>query len=136
MDGEHYLTVPPEALPVGGDWVFDHPFFLILNVAVGGYWPGYPDETTEFPQTMHVDYVRVYQAAISPIGTERFEYTFVDDFARWGEITIPFTDFVRSADQPEGAPDDGLTLGEVWGTRFVIRADADGEFYLDEVQLR
>jgi len=36
-------------------------FYLILNVAVGGYWPGYPDETTTFPQSMHVDYVRVFE---------------------------------------------------------------------------
>jgi beta-glucanase (GH16 family) len=43
-----------------GSWVFDHPFFLILNVAVGGSWPGQPDATTTFPQTMLVDYVRVY----------------------------------------------------------------------------
>jgi beta-glucanase (GH16 family) len=43
-----------------GSWVFDHPFFVILNVAVGGSWPGPPDATTSFPQTMLVDYVRVY----------------------------------------------------------------------------
>ncbi|MBW6480457.1 MAG: glycoside hydrolase family 16 protein [Bacteroidales bacterium] len=35
--------------------------YLILNVAVGGYWPGYPDESTTFPQSMHVDYVRVFE---------------------------------------------------------------------------
>ena len=35
--------------------------YLILNMAVGGYWPGYPDETSVFPQKMLVDYVRVYQ---------------------------------------------------------------------------
>jgi beta-glucanase (GH16 family) len=40
---------------------FDRRFHLIINVAVGGGWPGYPDETTVFPQTMRVDYVRVYQ---------------------------------------------------------------------------
>ncbi len=40
---------------------FDHDFFLLLNVAVGGNLPGPPDETTVFPQTMQVDYVRVYQ---------------------------------------------------------------------------
>lgn len=39
---------------------FDKPFHLLLNVAVGGYWPGNPDSTTVFPQTMEVDYVRVY----------------------------------------------------------------------------
>ncbi|GAB5536637.1 MAG: hypothetical protein Rubg2KO_28860 [Rubricoccaceae bacterium] len=42
---------------------FDQPFFLILNVAVGGEWPGYPDATTTFPQQMQVDYVRVYEDA-------------------------------------------------------------------------
>ena len=35
-------------------------FYLVLNVAVGGYWPGYPDATTAFPQSMYVDYVRVF----------------------------------------------------------------------------
>ena len=48
--------------PRGTDWVFDHPFFIILNVAVGGNYVGSPDETTVFPQTMLVDYVRVYAA--------------------------------------------------------------------------
>ena len=40
---------------------FDQEFYLIMNVAVGGSWPGSPDETTVFPQRMEVDYVRVYQ---------------------------------------------------------------------------
>jgi len=43
-----------------GPWVFDHPFYIVLNVAVGGDWPGPPDKTTVFPQQMLVDYVRVY----------------------------------------------------------------------------
>ena len=43
------------------NYPFDNPFFFILNIAVGGQWPGYPDETTEFPQFMAVDYVRVFQ---------------------------------------------------------------------------
>jgi beta-glucanase (GH16 family) len=42
---------------------FDRPFFMQLNLAVGGNWPGYPDETTVFPQTFEIDYVRVYQPA-------------------------------------------------------------------------
>lgn len=50
----------PANLPPGATWVYDHPFFIILNVAVGGYWPGPPDDTTKFPQRMLVDYVRVY----------------------------------------------------------------------------
>jgi beta-glucanase (GH16 family) len=60
-DGILYKTRTPADLPSGKTWVYDHPFFIILNVAVGGYWPGNPDGTTVFPQTMLVDYVRVYQ---------------------------------------------------------------------------
>ncbi|GJQ63158.1 MAG: hypothetical protein SCALA702_22110 [Melioribacteraceae bacterium] len=40
---------------------FNRRFHLILNIAVGGNWPGYPDENTTFPQRMEVDYIRVYQ---------------------------------------------------------------------------
>jgi beta-glucanase (GH16 family) len=61
VDGTLYQTRTPSDLPAGSPWVFDHPFFIILNVAVGGYWPGNPDATTVFPQKMYVDYVRVYQ---------------------------------------------------------------------------
>jgi len=62
VDGELFNMITPEDL--GGDrWVFDHDFFLLLNLAVGGNWPGFPDETTTFPQTLLVDYVRVYQLA-------------------------------------------------------------------------
>jgi beta-glucanase (GH16 family) len=63
VDGHHFNTVASGDLRPGANWVFDHPFFIILNVAVGGYWPGNPDESTIFPQSMYVDYVRVYQAA-------------------------------------------------------------------------
>ena len=61
VDQHLYATRRPEDLPPGTKWVYDHPFFMILNLAVGGYWPGNPDETTEFPQKMLVDYVRVYR---------------------------------------------------------------------------
>jgi len=61
VDGLLYKTRTPADLPAGTLWVFDHPFFIILNVAVGGGWPGNPDATTAFPQQMLVDYVRVYQ---------------------------------------------------------------------------
>jgi len=46
---------------VTGRWVFDQPFYIILNVAVGGKFVGPPNSTTEFPQTMLVDYVRIYE---------------------------------------------------------------------------
>lgn len=60
-DGIHYHTARPDM--VKGEWVFDHPFFVLLNLAVGGEWPGYPDSTTVLPQQMLVDYVRVYRKA-------------------------------------------------------------------------
>lgn len=60
VDTNLYATFTQSQWPTGGTWVFDHPFFIILNVAVGGTWPGSPDSTTQFPQQMLVDYVRVY----------------------------------------------------------------------------
>ena len=62
VDRELYATFTPSRLPAGMKWVFDHPFYIILNVAVGGDWPGPPDSTTVFPEAMLVDYVRVYKA--------------------------------------------------------------------------
>lgn len=61
LDTNLFFTATPASLPSGGTWVFSQPQFLILNVAVGGNWPGNPDGTTVFPQQMLVDYVRVYQ---------------------------------------------------------------------------
>lgn len=60
VDGRLYQTRTPADLPAGARWAFDHPFFLLLNVAVGGRWPGAPDASTELPQAMKVDYVRVF----------------------------------------------------------------------------
>lgn len=60
LDTNLYATFTQSQWPSGGTWVFDHPFFLLLNVAVGGTWPGSPDDSTQFPQQMLVDYVRVY----------------------------------------------------------------------------
>ena len=61
LDDKLIVERTPKDLPQGIKWIFDHPFFMILNVAVGGQWPGYPDDTTMFPQSMLVDYVRVYK---------------------------------------------------------------------------
>jgi beta-glucanase (GH16 family) len=59
FDDQQFFRLTPEDVP--GEWIFDHPFFVILNVAVGGGWPGYPNTTTVFPQFLYVDYIRVYQ---------------------------------------------------------------------------
>ena len=61
VDDQLYAARKPGDLPPGTKWVYDHPFFLIFNVAVGGFWPGNPDASSTFPQTMLVDYVRVYR---------------------------------------------------------------------------
>lgn len=67
LDEKPYFTVTPADLPAGARWVFDKPHYLLLNLAVGGNWPGGPDATTTFPQRLYVDYVRVYAA--NPAGT-------------------------------------------------------------------
>lgn len=63
VDGDLFNQITPDDVP--GEWVFDHPFYIILNVAVGGSFPGSPNEDTTFPQTMLVDYVRVYENNIT-----------------------------------------------------------------------
>jgi beta-glucanase (GH16 family) len=59
VDGVVYST--EYRVQAGNGWVFDHPFFLLLNLAVGGNQPGDPNSSTTFPQRMLVDWVRVYQ---------------------------------------------------------------------------
>jgi beta-glucanase (GH16 family) len=60
VDDTPYVKASRQDLSDGA-YPFDKPFFLIFNVAVGGDWPGPPDQTTHFPQHMFVDYVRVFQ---------------------------------------------------------------------------
>ena len=60
VDGEIYGVATPGSLPNGAEWVFNHPFFIIMNVAVGGNFVGDVGPNTEFPQAMLVDWVRVY----------------------------------------------------------------------------
>jgi beta-glucanase (GH16 family) len=63
VDDTVYESITPATIPAGDKWVFDHPFFVILNLAVGGNYVGSPDSQTPFPATMLVDYVRVYEAS-------------------------------------------------------------------------
>lgn len=131
FDETNYFTLSPEGLPANSEWVYNHPFFLILNTAIGGNWPGAPDETTTFPQTMAVDYVRVYGATDT---SENFEYRFKDNFEGWQLITIPFSEFSRSANQPAGTPNDGLNLDKVWGYGISISGAKPIETYLDKIE--
>jgi beta-glucanase (GH16 family) len=63
-------TITPANLPAGTTWAYDHPFFLLLNQAVGGNWFPGPDGTTPAIDDVLVDYVRVYQSgtATPPAG--------------------------------------------------------------------
>ncbi len=61
-----FQTIPATAIPSGAQWVCNNNFFLLLNLAVGGDWPGKPDSSTPSPSQMFVDYVRVYKAATVP----------------------------------------------------------------------
>lgn len=61
FDGRPYGAIAAADLPAGSRWVFDHRFYLLLNVAIGGRWAGSPDAGTTFPQPLRVDHVRVYQ---------------------------------------------------------------------------
>jgi beta-glucanase (GH16 family) len=128
-DIAYHSAVPADVSP--NEWVFNQPFFMLLNSAIGGGFGGGVDESMTFPQDMRIDYVRVFQAADT---SERFEAVFADNFSGWREITIPFSNFLRSTVQPAGAPDDGLTLREVWGYGFLIPEGTTGEFYLDRVR--
>lgn len=61
VDGVLYGTKTPADISPE-NWPFNERFHFLLNLAVGGNWPGSPDATTVFPQTMDIDYVRVYDA--------------------------------------------------------------------------
>ncbi len=61
VDGTVFQAVQKADLPAGKAWVFDKPFFVLLNLAVGGTFVGAPNASTPFPQAMVVDYLRVYE---------------------------------------------------------------------------
>lgn len=61
VDETLYQEITPD--DVTGEWVYDHPFYILLNLAVGGSYVGFPTSETPFPQSMVVDYVKVYKEA-------------------------------------------------------------------------
>ena len=129
VDGiQYHQATPADVAP--NPWVFEKPFFLLINLAIGGNFGGPVGEDFNAPQSYALDYVRVYQG---PDTAERFEATFVDDMDGWKKVSVPVSDFERSADQPDGAPDDGLGLDEVWGYGFDLPAAA-GTYLFDAVE--
>jgi beta-glucanase (GH16 family) len=129
----YHTATPADVAP--NEWVFDKPFFMLLNFAIGGNFGGSVSPDLVFPQEYLIDYVRLYQA---PDTAERFEASFADNFNGWQQVVIPFDSLVRSADQPAGAPDDGLTLSEVWGYGFDLAegGTTSGTMQLDQVRLQ
>ncbi len=83
IDGEHYLTINDWFTAVNGEdekpypAPFNQPFFVQMNLAVGGNWPGNPDETTNFDNAeFEIDYVRVYQKDAYDTNVEKPEKNF------------------------------------------------------------
>ncbi|MEV8274740.1 carbohydrate binding domain-containing protein [Microbacterium sp. NPDC077184] len=135
-----HTATPEDVAP--SDWVYEHPFFLIMNMAVGGNFGGPLADTLTFPQELKVDYIRVYQG---PDTAERFETSFVDGEAGWRFVQLPFDAFDRSVEQPEGAADDGFGRTAVTGYEILLGgtdaaadaapfAAADGAVSVDRVQ--
>ena len=95
VDGGLYLTLGV------GDWYsqgetfpapFDKQFHLLINLAVGGNWPGSPDGSTVFPQEMVIDYVRVYQDGVNGLEQEssgaKLEQNYPNPFDAYSSITF------------------------------------------------
>lgn len=106
LDGRVYHVCTPASLPKGARWVFnDGLFFILLNLAVGGNWPGAPDSSTHFPQEFRIDYVRVYDRAstVSPGVVPR---------AYFGAYLEPRDRVLHGAGQdPDGFRDYSAALG-------------------------
>lgn len=127
---EYHRATPDDVAP--NQWVFDHSFFLLLNMAVGGNFGGTVDPNLTFPRSMLVDYVRVYADRDS---AERFTATVKDDFSGWRQVTLPFSAFERARQQPDGAPNDGLTLTKIWGYDLTVPSPARNPLLLDQIRL-
>jgi beta-glucanase (GH16 family) len=126
VDSVPYFTAAPtDAFLQGKPWVFNHPFFLLMNVAVGGNFGGPVGPETVFPQTMSIDYVRLYQVRPRLVS---FAASFRDDFAGWKRITIPFSAF-------HGEEDGELDLSAVQAIGFEVPGGLRKPLLLDQIRL-
>ena len=127
LDGEAYFTATPDdPFLAGKQWVFNHPFYMLLNVAVGGNFGGTVGSDTTFPQQTLVDYVRLYQARPKPVS---FAASFRDDFRGWKQISIPFSAF-------KGHKGTTLDLTAVHSISFDVPAAMRDPVLLDQVRLK
>jgi beta-glucanase (GH16 family) len=126
IDNVPFFTATPEdAFLQGKQWVFNHPFFILMNVAVGGNFGGPVGPETTFPQTMSVDYVRLYQTQPAP---STFTTSIRDDFSGWKKISIPFTAFV-------GANGSAVDTTNIKSIRFTIPDGSNKPVMLDQIRL-
>ncbi|MGE5156110.1 MAG: family 16 glycosylhydrolase, partial [Betaproteobacteria bacterium] len=122
LDGSPYFTATPDdPFLQGKEWVFNHPFYMLLNVAVGGNFGGAVGPDTTFPQRTKVDYVRLYQAAPSP---KLFSASFRDDSAGWRKVVLPFSAFSASdGSAPDLTRVTAVNLQVPGGLRAPVRLD-------------
>jgi hypothetical protein len=126
VDGiQYHQATPADAFLQGKQWVYNHSFFMLLNVAVGGNFGGAVGADTTFPQAMTVDYVRLYQTKPRP---SSFKTSFRDNFNGWKQIQLPFTSFTGEDGQK-------LNLSAVQSINFEAPGDLRGQFLLDQVRL-
>ncbi|HEX6246878.1 MAG TPA: family 16 glycosylhydrolase, partial [Nocardioidaceae bacterium] len=125
VDGiAYHEAVPADVEP--SEWVFEHPFFLLLNTAVGGNFGGAVGADTTFPQEMSIDYVRVHRANTRP---RSYTATVADDVTGWRKVTVPFSAF---SDSRGGTPD----LSAVSGFSLRVPTSAGRPALLDQVRLQ
>lgn len=126
VDNVPYFTATPDdAFLQGKQWVFNHPFYLLMNVAVGGNFAGEVGADTVFPQTTSIDYVRVYQAIPKPVP---FATSFRDNFVGWKQVRLPFTAF-------KGPKNKTLDLSAVQSLTFLTPPGLRGPVLLDQIRL-
>ncbi len=126
VDGiQYHQATPTDAFLQGKQWVYNHSFFMLLNVAVGGNFGGAVGADTVFPQAMTVDYVRLYQAKPQPA---KFTTSFRDDFSGWKLIKLPFSSF-------SGEDRQSLNLAAVQSINIEAPAELRGPILLDQIRL-
>jgi uncharacterized protein (TIGR03437 family) len=128
-----------DMIPAGSRWVFNDPFFLLLNVAVGGDFPGPPDATTHFPQDMLIDYVRVYQASVPAAAVNS---TGVVDAASFGSELAPGelasvfgSDLATTATSDLFDPVSGAFPQEFLGTSVLVNGVAGALIFTSPAQI-
>ncbi len=139
FDDVLYHTFKKSETPANATWIFNKPFHLLLNVAVGGRWPGYPDSTTQFPQYMRVDYVRVYQRAqpaLAGDGAVVNGASFLPGIAPGGWVSIFGTDLAANTREWWGGDFDGeLAPTALDGTEVFIDGKRAYVAYISPTQI-